>query len=258
MISGKAVILGLALLSASHMAPRPNLRTLPISEAPAGRYALELRLVSSAKLPLLGTERSVTTTLMLIELAPNGAGWTQSHRVCDVRMQGSSALRLTVPPAFVQSFAERSYPATLVREGDWRYTADMGLEALGFDPAVTGGELPRSADAPGVQDSDGDGEPGASVELHVPGFGRARLFVVQRSHLVLRGTQTAPDRFTGQVDILLQEQRTLGADPGIFRRTPRIRPNPERSGFALVRVRPGTGCAELREWGRELFGPEQR
>ncbi len=222
----------------------------------AGSYVMELRLASDTRLPLFGTQRSVTTSLMLVDVERTAGGWSQRHRVCDVRVDGSSALRMIVPEAFVQGLAVRRYPAVLEEGAEGvRYIADMGLEAIGFDPAVTGGALPLRADDPGVRDSDGDGSPGATVELRVPAAGRARLFIVQRSHLVLDGRETAPDRIEGGVQVLVQEQRTLGADPGFFARTPSTRPAPGRSGFTLVRAPGVRSCDDLRREAGRLFSP---
>lgn len=224
-------------------------------DAWSGAYALELRLASATRIPLLGSQRSVTTSLMLVDVERAAGGWTQRHRVCDVRVAGSAGVRMTVPDAFVRGLAVRRYPAVIADgAGGVRYTADMGVESIGFDPAATGGALPRHADDPGVRDSDRDGSPGATVEIRVPAAGRAKLYIVQRSHLVLSGRETAPDRIEGGVRVIFQEQRTLGADPGFFARTPRIRAEPSRSGFTLVRAPSVRSCEDLvRESGR-LFG----
>jgi hypothetical protein len=127
------------------------------------------------------------------------------------------------------------------------------VEAIGFDPEATGGQLPTGAEQRGVRDHDGDGNPGATVELRMRGFGEGKLFIVQRSHLVLRGRQTEPGRFEGAVDVRVQEQRTLGARPGFLHREMVIRPEPERSGWKLVRVPPATNCVDLARLGSTLF-----
>jgi hypothetical protein len=223
-----------------------------------GRYAMELRVASIAKLPLLPSDRSTTVSLMLVDLQRGRDGTlTQRHRVCDVRMENSSSMRTTVPAAFLNALATRQYPVQLRSTGGkWRYDADMGLDAIGFDPRVSGGTVPEGPDSPGVIDADGDGNPGATIEVRVPLMGRARLFIAQRTHLVLQAQAATPDRVEGVVDIRLMEQRTLGADPGMFRRTPDIRPDPERSGFTLVRLPDGIGCADLRQRATALFSED--
>lgn len=225
---------------------------------------MELRVVSTAKLPLMPSERSVTTTVMLVDLShgrrADPGGLIQRHQVCDVRVEGSSFVRTVIPPAFVRGLPIRRYPVLLdLRdEGSWRYRADLGMETIGFDPQASGGMLPEQRNDPGVVDTDEDGQPGATVELRVPAFGRIRLFIAQHSHLILRGVQVGPDRIEGDVDIRLLEQRTLGAEPGFFNRTPTIRPDSARSRFTLVRVPGAMDCSTLRESANTLFhgGPE--
>nr|ANY58124.1 hypothetical protein [uncultured bacterium] len=233
---------------------------LLLGAAPAGRgdawtgsFALRLELASTTRIPLLGGQRSVTTSLLLVDVERAGGGWTQRHRVCDVRVTGSSLARMTVPAAFVRGLPVRRYPAVLREaEGAVRYTADMGVEAIGYDPVVTRGALPSRAADPGVRDPDGDGRPGATVELRVPAA-RARLFIVQRSHLVLSGREVSPDRIEGGVRVLAHEQRTLGAEPGFFARTPVIRPDPGRSGFVLARAPGVRSCQDLVRAAPGLF-----
>ena len=219
----------------------------PASDAWAweGRYAMDLRIATVTRVPLAGSERSTTRTLLLVDIARRGSGWVQRQTVCDVSIE-SERIRMTVPPAFVAAMPRREYTGVTQAADDPRaYTADLGLDAIGFDPAVTGGALPRDARSPGVVDSDRDGAPGATVVGHFPMFGRVRLFIAQRSHLVLRGRQTAPGRFEGGMDIRLMEQRTLGADNRLFRRTLPMRPDPHASRFTLLRTT-APDCAALR------------
>lgn len=218
-----------------------------------GRWAMELRLASSTRVPMAGTERSVTRTLLLVELRRQGARWVQRQRVCEVTID-SERVRMTVPPAFAAAIPERTY--TSVERGaddPGRYTVDLGEDALGYDPAATAGALPEHARAPGVVDADGDGNPGVTVLGHFPLFGTVRLYVAQRSHLVLRGRQVAPGRFEGGVEIRVLEQRTLGADHRLFRRTLPLRPDAGASGFTMVRT-DATGCEPLRRDRAQLFG----
>jgi hypothetical protein len=221
-----------------------------------GRYAMELRVASTARLPLLPADRTTTVSLLLVDLrVAAGAGTLiQRHQVCAVRIDGSSSVRMQVPDAFVHALSSREYPAEFARSSSgWEYAADMGPDAIGFDPARTGGELPRSAVDEGVNDADGDGEPGATVEMHVPAFGRVQLFIAQRSRLVLRSVEVDGVGIRGGVEIRMLEQRTLGARPAFFGRTPRLTPDPERSSFNLVRVAESTDCEGVRNQATTFF-----
>lgn len=238
-----------ALLVGGVSAARPH-----ADAPPTGRYALQLRVASTARVRFVGTTQSLASSTLLVNLAPGPGGWTQSHQVCASQIDsGSPMAHLIVPRSFIESLPTRSYGADVGTRVGSPYLADLGEEAIGFDPALTGGKLPRHPAEPGVQDPDGDGEPGATLRLRMPRLGSARLFVVQRSHLVLRGRRISPNWIEGSVDIRLQEQHTLRADPGIFAQNPSVRPDPARSGFTLIRVPPDTGCDDLRDRGAHLF-----
>lgn len=217
-----------------------------------GRYAMELRLGTVTRVPVAGTERSVTRTLLLVDVHRRGERWIQRQRVCAVEIE-SDRVRMSVPAAFAAAIPERTY--TSVRQGPGdprRYTADLGEEALGYDPALTGGALPEHGRAPGVVDADGDGAPGATIVGHFPLFGSVRLYVAQRSHLVLRGRQVAPGRFEGAVDVRVMEQRTLGSSNRLFRRTLPMEPDLEASGFTMART-DAEDCASVLRQADQLF-----
>lgn len=249
-----------ALLTAALLLPIPPpaiAGSPPIAAAVwTGTFAMQLRVAQRAKLPLLPTQRSVTTSLLIVELqpGPRDGVMLQRHRVCDVSVEGGSGMRMLVPNRFVSSLPAREYDATLSYTGDgWRYSADLGAEAIGFDPVASGGLLPLTANAPGVRDSDDDGQPGATVELKVPAFGRVRLFIAQRTHLVLEGREISPGRISGEVDIQLLEQSTLGAKPGMFNRTPSVQGASAQSGFAMIRVPEGASCGSISPLADEIF-----
>jgi hypothetical protein len=185
---------------------------------------------------------------MLVDLQRQGTRWTQRHEVCDVRVDGDAGgARMTVPPAFVRSLPAREYPVSL-REGGtgWSYNADLGVELIGLDAAFAEASLPRNARHPSVRDTDGDGAPGATIEMQIPAIGRVKLYVVQRSHLVLNGRRAPDGSLRGTVDIRIQEQRTIGTKPGLLGRSPAILPVPARSDFSLIRVPANTDCSRLR------------
>lgn len=218
-----------------------------------GRYAMDLRLATLTRVPIVGRQLSVTSSLVLVDMRQDAAGrWVQRQRVCQVRVE-SEKMRMTVPDAFVSALPVREHvPAVQDAPGGARYVADLGPESIGFDPRMTGGRLPHNREAPGVLDSDRDGEPGATVIGHFPLFGSVRLYIAQRTHLVLRGRQTSPGRIEGTLDIRAFEQKTLGADSRLFRRTLDTRGDPSHSGFTMVRTRART-CGELTAEARTLF-----
>ena len=208
---------------------------------------MELRIGSVASVPVVGQQRSVTTSWMLVDIAPGPRGWTQRHQVCDVRVESDApGMRMVVPPAFVRSLAAREYPISFRdAAGGSSYTADVGLETIGLDPSRLGAELPRSPRHPSVRDSDGDVAPGATIQMKLRVVGTVQLFIVQRSHLVLHGRRAGANSVRGSVEIRMQEQQTVGAKPSFFARSATILPDPSRSEFTLVRVPPETNCEGL-------------
>jgi hypothetical protein len=217
-----------------------------------GRWAMELTVASRSSLPLMPAVRSASVSLLLVDIERDAAGGLrQRHIVCDARSEGGGLARLHLPDRFVAALPARGYPLRMRGDGD--YFADLGREAIGFDPAVTGGRLPASADGPGVVDGDGDGSPGMTVLMDLPGRSGIRLHIAQSSHLRLLGRMATPDRIVGGVEIVELDQVTLSADPAMFARTPRISPDPGRSGFRMVRLPAGAGCAEIRSGGGALF-----
>ena len=237
-----------ALLFATTLPPAPS----SVADGWEGRWAMELTVATRASLPLLPAVRSSTVSLLLVDIEPAGDGrLRQRHRVCDARAEGGGLARLHLPDRFVTGLPERSYPLHLAADGG--YVADLGKEAIGFDPSVTGGRLPESADAPGVIDGDGDGAPGMTVLMDVPGRSGIRLHIAQSTHLRLHGRATTPDRIAGSVEIVSLDQRTLGAEPAMFARSPRTSPDSGASGFRMVRLPPAAGCETLRERAGDLF-----
>jgi hypothetical protein len=217
-----------------------------------GRYAMELRVGSVARVPVMGAQRSVTRSLLLVEVERRGGRLVQRQRVCDVDID-SPHVRMTVPAAFVRALAPREYTAEVRGNAPERsYTADSGVDHVGYDPRLTGGALPADARSPGVVDSDGDGAPGATVVGHFPVVGKVRFFVAQRAHVVLHGRRTSDDRVEGGVEVRVLEQRTLGASNRMFARTLPLRPDPATSGFTMVRT-DAAGCDALIKDARTIF-----
>lgn len=222
------------------------------ADAWEGRYAMEVRVGSVARVPVMGAQRSVTRSLLLVDVERRAGRLVQRQRVCDVDIH-SPGLRMTVPAAFVRALAPREYTADVRGDSPERsYTADSGVDHVGYDPRLTGGALPRDARSPGVVDSDADGAPGATVVAHLPVVGRVRVFVAQRAHVVLHGRRTSHDRVEGDVEVRLLEQRTLGASNRMFARTLPLRPDAATSGFTMVRT-DAAGCDALAADARTTF-----
>ena len=206
-----------------------------------GRYRMTLHAASRAKVPVFGWTGSVTTSEVLVELTRTEAGWVQRHRVCDVRVDGQRG-QTTIPDAFVAALPDKQYPVRLLAaDGGLRYVADLGLDHLGYDPAVAG-RLPRKPGDPGVLDADGDGQPGVTVRVTAPVAGSSDIYVVQRGSMRLVGEVGPDGTVRGRIEVGLLEQRTLGATNFMFAGSPPIEPVPEESWFTIERVPDDAPC----------------
>jgi hypothetical protein len=210
---------------------------------PAGEYRLEMRVASTAELPQLGATDNVTVSISRVEIEYADGAWVQHHRVCRIWDASSGAWgRVRYPKAFVTALAPTRVRSALVRtgEGRIRYEADLGREWLGM---AAGADLPREPDAATVRDSDGDGHPGVTIQLGLPGLPDAELQLAQRSRAVLHGWLEEPGRLTGRVEMREFAQSVLAARPPFLRHEPRIRYDTARSSFELVRTVGADACA---------------
>lgn len=213
-----------------------------------GLYRLEMNMATQSRIPFLGSSRSSSVSVSLVEIRRDGAGLIQSHRVCDFRVKEDSAMvRMVFPEKFIASLARPTYSIQLEQDSaGWRYRADLGTEHIGYRPGQVNGKLPTQPDDPAVYDWDGDGRPGATLKLSVPLLPDGELYVVQRGHSILSGRLTGPGRIEGRIDIRLFEQRVLGAWPSFLNQTPEIEPDPKASWFTLTQLAPGSSCESLR------------
>lgn len=226
-------MIGLALVGGALAAPL------------VGTYDFELVTVTAAEVPVIGAVEATTRSRMIATIAPHEGGFVQTHDVCAVTIEGATDLARTVlPEAFLAAMAQARYPVTLTPDGDgWRYVADMGELAVGYDPAAAAGALPASSDDPGVVDWDRDGQPGATVRIEVPLLQDVEVRVVQRSHAVLEGRVEGAG-VAGGARLLRFEQAVLSATHKLFTRAPKVLPA-AGGWFSMTPVPAGTTCAEL-------------
>ncbi|TNE89626.1 MAG: hypothetical protein EP330_10690 [Deltaproteobacteria bacterium] len=207
---------------------------LLLASAFGGQFLLEMDTASDAKVPVLGWQKSVTHTLALVELTEDNE-WVQT--VCDVEVRDKAPLARTIlPDAFVSSLPVIRAKIAL---GEDHFEVDLGVSRVGF----TEGPIPETADAPNVIDHEGDGRPGATVQVMIIGFGTYGLDVVQESRAVLHGKRDG-DGWSGTLETQLLAQRVLSADHRLLAGSPELRTADERSSFTL---HPTTAksCADL-------------
>lgn len=212
----------------------------PASSLEAGRYSLVLRYTIDAELPLIGKVKSTTTTSALVDLDDRGGA---RQRVCSITSSTPDALGVSTraSPQLVKGIPEIRY---LVHMGDGaRIGADLGPGALGYD-ADKNDHLPESGRDPAVTDPDGDGVPGAAIDVHVPGIGRLPISIVSRGRTVLDGRITGPGRAEGRALLDAAAQRVVAGLP-FAPPAQSVVPDARRSRFELVKLEAGASCADV-------------
>lgn len=205
-----------------------------------GSWALDMRVVSAAEIPVIGEVRSTTVTRGLLERGDGSAEDVSRLTVCDVGLTAQSGpIRSSLPEAFLRAFPVRTVS---VRLDEDRYTVDLGVTSLGYDPVASDDALPSSSEDPTVVDFEGDGAPGFTVHVDVPLFPTVSIHLVQVTQSVLEGVWAGPDRVVGRPLVSRLEQRVLGASIGLFARSPRIHPVDGAGSFELRRLPDGSTC----------------
>lgn len=221
-----------------------------------GTWAQRQVTVSNVDVPVVGTTRTPTVSLLLVEATPAGTpGVFDLHlTTCGITM-GSDAdpARTVVPDAFVAAL-----PAVVRRAvigDDGTYTVDWLTQVHGARLADPENDaLPTSADDPRVVDQDGDGRPGLTVR--VTGLVDGEVYVAQR------GRDRMVGRFAeGRVDGLVEwtsEQAVLDAEVELLRTPVPSRPeaDPAAHVFGLRRLPAGATCADVIANAPASFGPD--
>ena len=218
MIALTAILMGLATQA-------PTLPVPPISTLPPGTWRLDVTVVVSANVPVLGAQTTTTTSISTVELDAAGKAVATPCRV-DTNGPGFKSF---MPPATL-----RKLPLTrfaIVVDGK-KVSADLGEGKVGYRGV---GAIPEKADDPRVIDVDGDGKPGTRMLLDIGAFGEWTLQVVSRGHTVLAGVLDDRGNVAGRPTKLDSEERVLSGLPvGMPERTEAI--DPRRSSFRLTRL----------------------
>lgn len=198
------------------MAHAPLLAALLLATQPTedpssleGRWHLTVHLPVVQRAPVLGDTSRDFVMHALVEVTSEDGVLTQRTRPCAVQLGGGGATRVEVPRGFPEAISVP--PSSLEAEGE-RIATSLPDIRVGYR-ATDGDEAPPTdEDDPRVLDADGDGEPGASVILHVFEIGEVKLFVVLRLDLDLEG-ERANGRYEGVVRVRSFEQNIIGSAP---------------------------------------------
>ena len=225
------------------------------TEGLTGTWAQRQVTVSNVDVPIVGTTRTPTVSLLLVEATPGAAdGAFDLHQtVCGIEM-GAEAdpARTVVPDAFVDSLPSVVRQATLAPDG--AYTVEWLTQVHGahLDDLETEA-LPTTPDDPRVFDQDEDGRPGLTVQ--VTGLVDGEVYVVQRGRDRMVGHRT-DDGVDGLVE-WTNEQAVLDAEVDLLRMPVASRPEPDPAAhvFSMRRLPAGSDCAAVLERAPSLFAP---
>lgn len=208
-------------------------------------YLLEVVVVSSAAVPILGRTNIHTRSLLLATIDEENGQLTQTQHLCAVQVSDDARLSDTViPPSFIANFPVQQYTVNLRSDGEgWRYVADPGPVSVGYRPAPAL-PIPQEPEDTRVYDWDRDGNPGATVYLVVPVLGDVEIYVAQLGHTLFSGAVSEGGSVRGSVNIAAFDQHTIGASNAIFHASPPVTQVPASSFFNLTPLE-GADCAAV-------------
>ena len=210
-----------------------------------GAWRLVLDVATKAKIPVIGTTKIHTHQVMLVAVSRRPSGFLANHDTCTFEADTRPSIATTeFPAAFIDAIPAKEYPIELKPMAPgWAVHMDLLPVPVGYDPAA--GAFPTSLTAPSVTDWDRDGQPAATVRLHVPLFGAIDVYRAQTSRTILDGLVTNADLLEGSISVADLQQRTLGASNRLFIQNPELEFDPVNSRFRLERVAVGTTCATV-------------
>lgn len=198
---------------------------MAVAAVPAGTWRLDVTVVVGATVPVLGSTTTTTVTTSLVEVDDAGQAVA---RTCSVETKGPG-FTSRMPRQTIAKLPHTRFP--LVVDGT-TVSFDLGEGRLGWRGT---GAIPTDADDPRVFDLDGDGLPGARLELDLGAMGSWTLQVVNRGRTALTGTLTSTGSVVGQLTVLESEERVLSGLPvQLPARAEKL--DPSRSRFTLQRA----------------------
>ena len=226
------------------LALEPSPATGGPEEAPdlSGTWKMTLSVTTAAHVPVLGDTVVVVERVNLVRIVEQDGEILQHHKPCTVQAHSEQLIaETTIPEAFVRSLPSKTYPVELVWSGQqWTYSADLQPEQMGYEGAV----LPTTSTDAQVVDTDHDGQPGVTVSIRVPVFGKVDAYLVQNAHTQLSGGYSG-DTIAGAADVMVLEQNVIGATNTLFTRQPTVVPVQGKNTFTLERVPDGSSCLDL-------------
>ncbi len=243
------IALGVSVATVAHSEPHGAVTdTAALVESLPRTWGMEIDIATEAKVPFLGRIHILSRSLAVSQLVDSPGGPIVRQRVCGVLIEDDAKLSDTLIPApFVEALPVQDIPFLPVpTEDGWTVRLDPGPTHVGYDPQVTGGVVPEDVDDPAVFDFDGDGQPGATVQLKVSLLGRIDLYIAQRGHTIFDGVGS-DKAIEGMVIVEDLTQRTLGASHRMFARESPVNVHAAHSRFRMQPIADGSDCADWQE-----------
>ena len=142
-------------------------------------------------------------------------------------------------------------------DGQWQIVREATPTLLGIrgDPNLP---LSRNKEDPNIEDSDGDGKPGVTVQVIIGGLIKGKIYITRREVFKNVMTVETPDRIHGTV-VDRSEQFILGANLKMLDKPsdPVQNPDPKMNPIILVRLTDEIQtCDQLMDNRDRLFPPE--
>jgi hypothetical protein len=179
----------------------------PSSLSP-GWYRAELTYVVETAIPVLGKQVSSTSSTIVGELKQSAEGATFVYKTCSLETLGSG-FTTRAPASTIRGIPQRT--AGVVLDGN-AVTIDLGQAPLGYRPQ-NGMALPANGKDPQVVDTDGDGVPGARLDLDLGLLGTHALNIVSTGNSRLVGT-VVNGGAAGKIIVSRSLSRVLSGLPG--------------------------------------------
>jgi hypothetical protein len=221
----------------------------------AGTWAQIQRSATVTDSPLGGgTFDTLVHSLHLVVITEESDGTLMAHHsMCAIQSESDFAqTEIIIPAAYINSLEPYSREVT-VNWSTKEFTGELVTEVKGCTLAnPEDDDLPTSDSDLRVNDQDGDGHPGMTIQ--VSGLINGDLYVVERNWTQLEGILINEDRVEGLLSWDV-EQNKLGSSTPLLSMdiATWVDPDPNKSTFEMVRVDDGDDCVALKAAFSPLF-----
>ncbi len=134
-------------------------------------------------------------------------------RFCHAEMPSNLDFENIVSDEFTRAIVPESVVVSLIKEGDrWGYHRPATPTPLGIDMEDVDEPLPDATDDPRITDADGDGKPGVTAGIILPGGEPGEIYMIRKEVFAYTLYRQDNGHLVGVVEDS-SEQLVIGADP---------------------------------------------